>query len=91
VDTATGLSRGADLIQQLVINGTHHNENPTLMESVRRQAAHRIIAAAATTTVTAVSKTDDEAEAVASAGCVGERALYNGICLSGGPCKGKLS
>eukprot|EP01045_Picozoa_sp_COSAG04_P020318 COSAG04_NODE_2068_length_4871_cov_2.073973_1_plen_1105_part_00 len=70
VDASTGLSRGADLNQQLVVNGTHRNENPMLMESVRRQAAHRIIAAARSTAP--ASKTDD--------GCVGEL-LYNGICL----------
>jgi hypothetical protein len=91
VDPATGLSRGADLIQQLVVNGTHRNENPTLMESVRRQAAHRIIAAATATaaaaTAIAVSKTDDEAtlqddasSAQGTTTCAGEL-LYNGICL----------
>jgi hypothetical protein len=82
VDGSTGLSRGADLIQQLVINGTHRNESPALMESVRRQAAHRIIAA----TAAAASKTDDDTEPLSSpvsanvGGCVGEL-LYNGICL----------
>ena len=38
-------SRAADLITQLVSNGTARHEDPRLLERVRRQAAHRIIAA----------------------------------------------
>lgn len=39
IDPATGLSLGADLIKQLVTDGTHRVEDPALMESVRRQVS----------------------------------------------------
>ena len=75
INKTTGLSNGADLIQQIVRNGTDRVEDPALMERVRRQAAHRIIAAA---------KTDDETprEQTGGSTCEGEL-LYNGICLEG--------
>lgn len=41
--TATHLSKAADLITQLVSNMTERNEDPRLMENVRRQAAHRFM------------------------------------------------
>lgn len=40
------LSSAADLITQLVVNGTERHSDPSLLENVRRQAAHRIMAIA---------------------------------------------
>ena len=39
----SSLSNAADLITQLVSNATQRTEDPRLLETVRRQAAHRII------------------------------------------------
>ena len=39
------ISNAADLIVQLVRNETERVEDPRLLEKVRRQAAHRIMAA----------------------------------------------
>jgi hypothetical protein len=47
--TSTSISKAADLISQLVTNETARVEDPVLLESVRRQAAHRIMAANAET------------------------------------------
>ena len=58
----TSLSNAADLITQLVSNGTHRTENPRLLETVRRQAAHRIVStrAAAAGSARPGAKLDDE-------------------------------
>jgi hypothetical protein len=42
--TTRSISMAADLISQLVSNATVRTEDPRLLEKVRRQAAHRIMA-----------------------------------------------
>lgn len=37
------ISHAADLITQLVLNETSRVEDPRLLETVRRQAAHRVM------------------------------------------------
>jgi hypothetical protein len=45
--TSKSISNAADLIIQLVSNQTARTEDPGLLEKVRRQAAHRVMAEAA--------------------------------------------
>jgi hypothetical protein len=42
--TTDHLAKGADLITRLITNITHRTEDPRLLEMVRREAAHRIMA-----------------------------------------------
>ena len=39
------ISNAADLISELVTNETSRNEDPSLLERLRREAAHRVMAA----------------------------------------------
>jgi hypothetical protein len=43
--STASISHAADLIIQLVMNETARTEDPALLEKVRRQAAHRVMAA----------------------------------------------
>ena len=64
--SAASLSNAADLITQLVRNATQRTEDPRLLESVRRQAAHRIIEAQRRETRPVAKVDDDAAAATAS-------------------------
>ena len=41
---SASISNGADLISQLVTNETMRHEDPSLLEKLRREAAHRVMA-----------------------------------------------
>ena len=42
---SASISHAADLISQLVTNETSRHEDPSLLEKLRRKAAHRVMAA----------------------------------------------
>eukprot|EP01043_Picozoa_sp_COSAG02_P024245 COSAG02_NODE_1320_length_13269_cov_11.420058_7_plen_83_part_00 len=42
---SASISNAADLISQLVTNETTRREDPCLLEKIRREAAHRVMAA----------------------------------------------
>ena len=42
---SASISHAADLISQLVTNETSRHEDPSLLEKLRREAAHRVMAA----------------------------------------------
>jgi hypothetical protein len=43
--SSASISNAADLISQLVANETMRREDPSLLEKLRREAAHRVMAA----------------------------------------------